>query len=69
MATTQERLDKVRDAIDAIIDGGAVKEYEISGRRLERMKLSELRELEHDLMGRLSSENGSKNYASFESPS
>ncbi len=65
--TTTIRLQKVRDAIDALMDGGAVQSYEISGRQLSHYSLSQLMDLEKRLMTQLANEQsgGSSNYVRF----
>lgn len=49
--STSTRLQKVRDAIDALMDGGAVQSYEINGRQLSHYSLSQLMDLEKRLLG------------------
>ncbi|MEO2123725.1 MAG: hypothetical protein ABGY10_10425 [bacterium] len=68
--TTTVRLDKVRTAIDALLDGGAIQSYTISGRDLTHYSLDELMRLEKLLMKQLNAENtgSTTNYIRFESP-
>ncbi|MDC0347589.1 hypothetical protein OAN47_04160 [Planctomycetota bacterium] len=49
--STSTRLQKVRDAIDALMDGGAVQSYEINGRQLSHYSLGQLMALEKRLLG------------------
>ena len=65
--TTSVRLTKVRDAIDALMDGGAVQSYEINGRQLSHYSLSQLMDLEQQLMKQLANEQsgGASNYVRF----
>jgi len=65
--STTVRLQKVRDAIDALMDGGAVQSYEINGRQLSHYSLSQLMDLEKRLMTQLANEQsgGSTNYIRF----
>ena len=65
--STSTRLQKVRDAIDALMDGGAVQSYEINGRQLSHYSLSQLMDLEKRLMTQLANEQsgGSSNYIRF----
>jgi hypothetical protein len=49
--STSTRLQKVRDAIDALMDGGAVQSYEINGRQLSHSSLGQLMALEKRLLG------------------
>jgi hypothetical protein len=65
--TTSTRLTKVRDAIDALMDGGAVQSYEINGRQLSHYSLSQLMDLEKQLMTQLANEQsgGASNYVRF----
>lgn len=49
IAQIDATLTKVRTAIDAILDGGALKSYSVGGRAYGIHNLSELRELERDL--------------------
>ena len=65
--TTSTRLTKVRDAIDALMDGGAVQSYEINGRQLSHYSLSQLMDLEQQLMKQLANEQsgGASNYVRF----
>jgi len=45
-STNAELLVKIKDAIEAILDGGAVQSYTINGRNLQRYSLTELMELQ-----------------------
>ncbi len=54
MATTAERLQKVRDAIDTLVGTGA--SVRLGDRQVTRADLTELRNLEKDLMAQLASE-------------
>lgn len=49
MATAAERLQIVRDAIDAILTGGAIQSHSINGRDVTKCSLSELMQLERKL--------------------
>ena len=64
------RLQKVRDAIDALMDGGAVQSYTIAGRDLTHYSLAQLMELERRLITQVNSERSDNmaNYARFEKP-
>ncbi len=67
--STATRLQKVRDAIDALMDGGAVQSYTINGRDLTHYTLTQLMQLEKMLMNQLASEQSSAtNYIRFEGP-
>ena len=68
--TPQTRLQKVRDAIDALMDGGAVQSYEINGRQLSHYSLAQLMELERRLISQINSErvDNHANYVRFEDP-
>ena len=67
--STSVRLTKVRDAIDALMDGGAIQSYTINGRDLAHYGLDALMRLEKDLLRQLNSESGERiNYVRFESP-
>lgn len=67
--STSVRLEKVRAAIDALLDGGAVQSYTISGRDLSHFSLDSLMRLEKDLLKQLNSESGDRiNYVRFENP-
>lgn len=48
--STATRLQKVRDAIDALMDGGAVQSCEINGRQLSHCSLAQLMDLEKRLI-------------------
>lgn len=49
MATNAELLEKVNTAIEAILDGGAVQSYTVSGKNLQKYSLSELMALQQKL--------------------
>lgn len=49
MATAAERLQVVRDTIDAILTGGAIQSHSINGRDVTKYSLSELMQLERKL--------------------
>lgn len=49
MATAAERLQIVRDAIDAHITGGAIQSHSINGRDVTKTSLAELIQLERKL--------------------
>jgi len=67
--STSVRLTKVRDAIDALLDNGAIQSYTIAGRDLAHYSLDALMRLEKDLLRQLNSESGARiNYVRFESP-
>ena len=71
MANSSEtRLQKVRDAIDALMDGGAVQSYEINGRQLSHYSLAQLMDLEKRLLAMVNSERSdqSTNFVRFEDP-
>ena len=69
MPTTQEMLDAVNAAIYARLTGGAVASYTISGRNIQYIPLSELKEMKKELQAQLASEKGSaRTYASFKNP-
>ena len=59
--STTVRLQKVRDAIDALMDGGAVQSYEINGRQLSHYSLTQLMDLEKRLVKHLADEQSSGN--------
>ena len=65
--STSVRLQKVRDAIDALMDGGAVQSYEINGRQLSHYSLGQLMELERRLVSQLANErtDSSNNFIRF----
>ncbi len=50
MVTTQEMLDAVNNAINARLTGGAVQSYTISGRNIQYISLSELKELKAKIL-------------------
>lgn len=69
--STATRLEKVRNAIDALLtDTGPVQSYEINGRQLSHYSLDQLMRLERFLMRQLANEQsgGATNYARFEDP-
>ena len=68
--STATRLQKVRDAIDALMDGGAVQSYEINGRQLSHYSLAQLMDLEKRLLSMVNSERSdqSTNFVRFEDP-
>ena len=68
MATKQEMLTAVNDAISARLSGGAVSSYSIGGRNLQYISLKELMDLRGVLQRELSDEKGTRNYASFVKP-
>ncbi len=68
MATTQEMLDNVNDAINARLTGGAVSSYEIDGRNLKYIPIDDLLKLRTTLQNEVGLAKGSKNYASFKRP-
>jgi len=68
MATKQEMLTAVNDAIQARLTGGAVASYSIGGRNLQYISLKELMDLRDKLKREVSSESKTRNYASFKRP-
>ena len=69
MATKQEMLENVENAINARMTGGAVQSYSINGRNIQYMPLTELRQMRADLMKEISARSGnSRNYATFTKP-
>ena len=68
--STATRLQKVRDAIDALMDGGAVQSYEINGRQLSHYSLAQLMDIEKRLLAMVNSERSdqSTNFVRFEDP-
>ena len=64
------RLQKVRDAIDALMDGGAVQSYSIAGRDLSHYSLQGLMQLERRLVAQVNAERTGTltNYVRFEDP-
>ena len=69
MATTQERLDAVNDAIHNIMLGGAIQSYSINGKTINKVTLDQLEKYRDKLMGELSQEGSSKtHYAAFQRP-
>ena len=70
MATNQEMLDAVNNAIHQKMTGGAVQSYSISGRNIQYYSLKELIDLRHELQISLTAEQGgARNYAGFKRPS
>ena len=65
MATKQEMLDKINDAINAILDGGAVQSYMINGRRIDKIPLSELIQLRDKLQNEISAGSNRRTYGKF----
>ena len=65
--TTEQRLAKVRAAIDALMDGNAVQSYSINGRDLSHYSLGSLMALEKMLLSQLNSERNDNmtNYVRF----
>jgi len=64
------RIQQIDDAIDAIITGGACREYEINGRSVARYTFSELITLRKDLLKQqAASHGGMRNFTDFETPS
>lgn len=62
-------ITKIDEAIEAILDGGAVSSYQIRGRSLARYSLSELRELRAEYSKiASSSQGGARNYVRFDDP-
>ena len=59
------RLEKVRAAIDTILDGGAVQQYEINGRQLSHYSLTQLMELEKRLISQLNAERTNENNTNY----
>lgn len=69
MATTQEMLDAVNNAINTRLQGGAVASYSINGRNIQYSPLNELRDLKRELQAQLASEKGSaRTFVSFKNP-
>lgn len=56
MATTQEQIDAVENAIQVIVSGG-VSEYTEAGKTYKNLTLKELREYRNELLGELYAEN------------
>jgi len=67
-STTQERLNAVRAAINAIITGGAVQSYQVDGVNINKFSLTELMELEDRLKRQLAAGQTRKTYVQFEDP-
>jgi hypothetical protein len=59
----RQDLDAVQSAIRALISGGAVRRYMISGRQLERFSLAELIELENRLKADVAREEAAQRMA------
>jgi len=69
MATIDERIAALDAAIDTIIAGGAVREYEINGRSVNRYSLNELITLRKDLLKqKAAAQGGARNYVDFQTP-
>ena len=68
--TASDLLTLVDKAIKSRLSGGAVQAYSIAGRNIKYMTLTELRQLRHELLEQVSSQQGGAiNYASFRRPS
>lgn len=52
--TDTELLDKVKEAMSTLLDGGVVKSYSINGRQLEHFSLKELMDLRTQLQVNIS---------------
>ena len=66
MATKQEMLENVENAINARMAGGAVQAYSIGNRNLQYISLSELIKLRNQLKAEICTESGGgRNYAGF----
>lgn len=67
MATPEERLQIVRDTIDAIVSGGAYQSHTINGRDVSRYSLRELMDLERKLERQVNASKGAplRNLARF----
>ena len=52
----EQRLEAVRSAIDQILSGGAVAQYELNGRQLSHYSLNQLMDLEKHLIKQLNAE-------------
>lgn len=69
MATIDERIAALDAAIDTIIAGGAVREYEINGRSVNRYSLNELITLKKEyLKEKAAAQGGMRNYVDFQTP-
>lgn len=67
--TNQEMLDKTNEAIQALLNAGAVQSYNIGGRNLQHYSLKELMDLRQVLQAALSSEKGNaRTYVGFTRP-
>ncbi len=68
MATKQEMLENVENAINARMTGGAVQSYSIGGRNLQYITLSELMKLRDQLKQEVASGASRTSYARFDNP-
>lgn len=68
MATKQEMLTSVENAIDARLTGGAVASYSIGGRNLQYIPLDKLMDLRDKLKSEIGAESGTRNFAGFKRP-
>lgn len=68
MATKQEMLENVENAINARMTGGAVQFYSIGGRNLQYITLSELMKLRDQLKQEVASGTSRTSYARFDNP-
>ena len=66
--TKQQLLDKVNEAIDVRLTGGAVASYSIGGRNLQYISLRELMDLRDKLQREVNAESstGTTNYIGFD---
>ena len=64
----QATLDAVNNAINAMLDGGAVQEYSINGRSIKKISLSELMQLRDRLQSEIAAGNGTRTYVEFQDP-
>jgi len=66
--TKQTILDNVETAINAIMSGGAVQSYNISGRNIQKYSLTELMNLRTQLKKEINAESSTSatNYAGFD---
>lgn len=69
MATKQEMLDNVENAINARVNGGAVQAYSIGGRNIQYIPLPDLMKLRDQLRREIAGSGGATTYAGFGSPS
>ena len=67
--TNQELLDSLNTAIKAFLDGGAVVQYAIGDRSLQRADLSDLLELRDALLAGIVPIGGFRTYVSFQEAS